>query len=164
MLLVVKRLKDLDFRGLMELYAEGNRENGEEQYPQFSAGQQLLRAEADFYSYLQDVFFRTPNAVYMIWIENGKYCSALRLEPYQDGLLLEALETHPEHRRQGYAAELIRAVFANLGTGKIYSHVHKKNVASLRTHVKCGFARILEHAIYADGSVLHNSCTMLAQF
>ena len=90
-----------------------------------------------------------------------RYVSAARLEPYRDGLLLEALETAPELRGRGYAAALLRNMLESApGTGPVYSHVDKKNAASLAVHRACGFRRILEHAVYADGSVLASACTL----
>ena len=83
----------------------------------------------------------------------------LRLEPYRDGLLLAALETHPQMRRKGYAVKLILEVMTYAKELSIYSHVSKKNIASLRTHEKCGFERIMEYAVYADGSVNDKSYT-----
>ena len=159
MLIVIKSLRELHFSQLMAVYDESNRENGEEFYPELPAGQQMLRAEQDFYQYLRECFFQTKGAVYAIWSEQGNYVSALRLEPYQDGLLLEALETAPNHRRKGFAAALIRAVLELPEISKVYAHVHKRNFASLRTHESCGFRRILEHAVYIDGSVRTDSCT-----
>ncbi|MBE6959508.1 MAG: GNAT family N-acetyltransferase [Ruminococcaceae bacterium] len=159
MVLWVSAMKDLSFGQLMAVYEESNRQNGQEFWPELPEGQQLLRAEQEFYQYLREVFFRTEGAVYAFWSENDRYVSALRLEPYQDGLLLEALETAPDHRRKGYAAALIRAVLEQRENIKIYAHIHKKNTPSLRTHESCGFRRILEHAVYIDGSVRSDSCT-----
>lgn len=161
MLQIIGNLKDLAFGELMAVYAEGNRENGEEFWPELSAGEQILRAEQDFYQYLREVFFRTKGAVYCIWLQKGHYVSALRLEPYKDGLLLEALETLPEARRQGHAKALIFAVLAQYKGQKIYSHVGKRNAASLNTHLACGFRRVSEQAVYADGSVNDRCCTLM---
>lgn len=160
MLLTFDKLKDLSFSGLMAVYEEGNKENGEEFWPDMEEGQRLLRAEQEFHQYLREIFFPTEGAVYCIWEERGHYVSALRLEPYRDGLLLEALETAPEERRKGYAAMLIRAVQQQYRGQKIYSHVHKRNFPSLKTHETCGFQRIAENAVYADGSVTDRSCTL----
>jgi GNAT superfamily N-acetyltransferase len=159
MLIVAKSLKDFSFSKLMEIYAEGNLENARELWPDEPAGRQLALAEEEFYLYLYQVFFRTEGACYLIWQVDGRYVSALRLEPYRDGLLLEALETAPEYRRQGFAAELVRAAQGYAAGTKIYSHVNKGNLASLRTHEKCGFERILESAVYIDGSADNKSCT-----
>lgn len=161
MLREFRSLRELPFGALMEVYAEGNAENGLDLWPDLSAGEQLLRAEQDFYQYLQQVFFRTAGAVYYGWEVNGKLCSALRLEPYRDGLLLEALETAPDHRRKGYAKMLVTAVLECTGGQRIYSHVGKKNIPSLRTHDACGFCCISQQAVYADGSVNDRCCTLL---
>lgn len=163
MLHTVKKMNELVFSSLMEVYEEGNRENGEELWPELPEGLQLLRAEQTFHQYLRECFFATPGAVYCLWLENGRYVSALRLEPYQDGLLLEALETAPDLRSRGYASSLIKAVLQQFGDQKIYSHVSKRNTASLRTHEKCGFHRIADHAVYADGSVMQNHVTFCSR-
>ncbi len=149
MLYVANSLKELDFRALMDIYEEGNAEKGD-----------ILQAEQDFYQYLRETFFVIPNAYYCLWQECGKFLSALRLEPYKDGLLLEALETHPMHRRMGYATKLMQAALRHVEQGKIYSHVHKDNVASLKTHEKCGFQIISDVARYIDGSVNDQSYTL----
>ena len=153
-------LKDVSFSQLMRVYEEGNRENAREFWPDLDENQALIRAEQEFYQYLKQVFFTTENARYCIWTEKGRYISALRLEPYRDGLLLEALETEPGERRKGYAAKLIRGVQEQLPGDKIYSHVSKRNLASLRTHERCGFRIIADNAVYADGSVTNRSYTL----
>lgn len=162
MLKIIRFLKELDFSQLMRVYEEGNRENGAEFYPHLPEGQQLIRAEQDFYAFLQE-FFRGPEAFYAVWTVDGNYAAALRMEPYRDGLLLEALETAPGLRRKGYARALInetKACLRTQGHRKIYSHVNKKNEASLAVHAACGFQRTLEHAVYIDGSVTQRCCTL----
>lgn len=159
MLILAKKLHQLNFQQLMDVYAEGNEENGEEMWPGLNREQMLLRAEQAFYEYLAEVFFPVDGAVYAIWEENGVYISALRLEPYEDGLLLEALETAPAERRKGYAERLIQAV-QDAFPQKIYSHVSKKNAPSLAVHKKCGFRQVLDYAKYIDGSVARNAVTL----
>lgn len=161
MLTVVRSLRHLRFSDLMTVYAEGNRENGEEFYHHLPPEEQILQAEQDFYAYLSDCFFRTAGAAYYIWSKNGRYVSALRLEPYQDGLLLEALETHPDYRGRGYAKALILAALAETECEKIYVHISRRNVPSIVAHTACGFQKILDHAVYADGSVNHYTDTYL---
>ncbi len=157
MLIIADALYKLDFTKLMAVYEEGNRENGEEFYPDLSPNEQLLRSEQDFYAYLQTDFFAQPGDLYCIWEENGSYVSALRLESYQDGLLLEALETRPECRRRGFAECLIRAVLDTLRPEKVYSHIGHRNTPSQAVHAACGFRKIADHARYVDGSV-NNRC------
>lgn len=149
----VNRLSELNFGKLMEVYEEGNRENGAELYPEEGPEQQLLFAEQNFYQFLQETFFKTPGAVYALWVENGRYISTLRLEPYRDGLLLEALETRPDRRRRGYATRLMAKVLADKGGQRIYSHILKGNIASVKTHERAGFRKILDYSVYVDGSV-----------
>lgn len=161
MLTVAKSLSQLRFSELMDVYVEGNRENGVDNYLQLPPEAQLLQAEQDFYAYLSQCFFPTPGAVYYTWSEKGRYVSALRLEPYRDGMLLEALETHPECRGRGYAKALLRAVLEQAEYEKIYVHISRRNGASIAVHTGCGFRKVLDHAVYADGSVLHSSDTYL---
>ena len=159
MLRLADKFHKLNFGHLMTVYEEGNLENAREFFAHLPEEQWLMQAEQAFYQYLTEVFFPTPGAVYAIWEENGEYVSALRLEPFGDGLLLEALETAPRHRRQGYGEKLMRAVSAEF-PGKIYSHISKRNAPSLAIHKKCGFVQVLDHARYIDGSIAHNAVTL----
>ena len=106
MLYLARSLSQLHFGSLMAVYADANRENGREAWPEEPEMRQIQLAEEEFYRYLSQVFFKTPGAICAVWEESGRYVSALRLEPYRDGLLLEALETAPEQRRKGFAAAL----------------------------------------------------------
>lgn len=156
-------MAELDTAQLMTVYAESNRENGECFFPDASPHEQMRRAEEEFLSYLREDFFQRKGAFYAVWVENGRYQSTLRMEPYKDGYLLEALETAPDSRGKGYAARLIDEALAYLKKAKcmaVYSHVGKKNAASLAVHSKCGFQRISESARYIDGTVTTSSCTL----
>lgn len=156
MLRIVYSLKELDFAALMAVYEEGNRENGAFFYPELTPGEALRRAEQDFYDYLKQDFFHADGSLYALWEVRGAYVSALRLEPYRDGYLLEALETAPDKRGKGYAKRLMGAflTFArDRGMLPIYSHVRKGNVPSQRVHSACGFTVYKDLAAYIDGSV-----------
>ena len=148
MLHIANSLGQIQFAQLMEVYLQGNQEK--------DGG--LLQAEQDFYQYLREDFFCVGQAYYAIWVVNGQYVSALRIEPYRDGVLLEALETAPHCRRRGYARSLMHEVLKR--EQKVYSHVAKDNTASLRVHEQCGFRRISEQAVYIDGSVNSRCCTL----
>ena len=163
MLRLAKNLSQLRFGSLMEIYVEANREHGQLLWPDEPEMRQLQLSEQDFYRYLSEDFFRTTGAVYAVWEADGRYVSALRLEPYRDGLLMEALETTPEQRRRGYAAALIQAVQEELrrqGSVRICSHVYKHNTPSLKTHEKCGFRPVADYAACVDGSVSRKMYTM----
>lgn len=167
MLRIAHSMSQFRFSELMTVYHEGNLENGVDRYPYLTVNEQLRYAEQDFYNYLSSVFFLQRASLYAIWEIDGAYKSALRLEPYSDGMLLCALETAPEARGKGYATELISAIQRYLrkqGSGKVYSHVSKRNAASLAVHKKCGFQIIKDSAVYSDGSVMHNSYTLTYRY
>ena len=158
---MARKIGEISFSNLMAVYEESNQHNGKEKWPEESPALQLLLAEQGFHQYLRECFFTTAGAVYAIWQQDGLYVSALRLEPYQDGLLLEALETVPDGRRKGHAKALIRSVRSMYPDDKIYAHVSKRNIASLRTHESCGFRKILDHAVFIDGSVMQSFVTLV---
>ena len=161
MLISADAFEKLDFAALMEIYIEGNVENGEYFWPEETPERQLVLAVEKFRSYLVDGFYGTKCGTYWIWEEDGRYISALRLEQHPDGLLMEALETRPDCRRMGYAKKLISAMLKQLPEGtRVYSHVHKKNGPSLETHRSCGFTKALDYSICSDGSVYDREVTM----
>ena len=161
MLICVRTFQELDFDALMQVYLEGNRENGEDLYPEETPERQLELALRDFENYLRHDFFSNKDARYWIWSEDGVYLSALRLEPYEDGLLLEALETHPEYRCSGYAKKLICAVMKQLPAGtRVYSNISKRNTPSLVTHRACGFYKLLDYSVDTDGEQYDHQVTM----
>lgn len=148
MLKLVYKMKDLPFGQLMQIYSE-----------EYDA-----EAQQDFYDYLRSCFFRTDGAVYALWLEGDQAVSALRLEPWKDGLLLTGLETAPDRRNCGYALCLLRAALQwqrERGNVRVYSHIHKQNSASIHLHEKCGFRRISDTAAYLDGSVDSRGATYL---
>ncbi len=157
----IDRLGNLQFGQLMMVYEESNRYNGEENYPYLSREEQLMAAEQDFYRYLE-VFFKEYDGFVLILSHGSRYLSALRAERYKDGYLLEALETLPDQRNKGYGEELVRALlaWANERNIPIYSHVSKSNFPSLSVHKKCGFHKVLDYAVYIDGSVNERAYTM----
>ena len=146
MLYLARSLSQLHFGSLMAVYADSNRENGREAWPEEPEMRQIQLAEEEFYRYLSQVFFKTPGAVYAVWKENGRYVSALRLEPYRDGLLLEALETAPEQRRKGFCRR------ADTGGNSASLREKRSSILmwtsetchSLKVHEKCGFRRVAD--------------------
>lgn len=155
MLTYAETFSALDFPMLMTVYGESNRENVQD-----GCAPDLPAVEADFRFYLEHDFFTRPGAKYALWSTADGYASALRLRPWEDGLLLEGLETAPAFRRHGYAARLIRRVCAD-HTLPLYAHVDKKNLPSLATFASCGFTRLLEYARYSpDEEALDHMCTL----
>lgn len=160
MLKLVKTMKELPLPQLMALYEESNRRIGAQHYPRQPGPRQLQLAEEDFRQYLSQVFFPTSGAVYALWLVEGIPVSALRLEPYRDGMLLEGLETAPNARRHGYATALLRQVQAQLPEKNLYSHVDKHNAPSLAVHKKAAFQILSYSATYIDGSVSTHALTL----
>ena len=142
MLLERTTLLEEDIPKLMAIYAEGNAENGAYFYPECSKVQGILRAEQDFIRFLREDFFSAPGNVLYVWQTGGQWVSALRLTKRESFWFLEALETKPELRRQGFGKTLLQAVCHRLeqqGPVVIRDHVRKTNEASLETHRAAGF-------------------------
>lgn len=144
MLLFFESADDLDLAQLSRIYKE-SLGNGSS-----------FKSTQDFYNYFQYDFFSISNTACAVWEENGEYISALRLEPYHGGLLITGIETLPEQRGNGIAGKLMRAVLEHLkstGIRRIYSHIHSKNIPSIRLHRDCGFSLAFDYAVFLDGSV-----------
>ena len=162
MLEIISSVSQLNTESLIAVYQESITASGREFFSNFSADAQLAKAEDDFLSYLRSDFFRASGAFYAVWLCDKTYCASLRMEPYKDGLLLEALETRPDLRRKGYAYRLMVAVLkyvVSLGYTRVYSHVNKRNAPSIRVHKKVGFQKISDAATYIDGTVTRHSYT-----
>ena len=162
MLKVFRSMAELPFGKLMDIYAQSNRERGE-QWPQESPDRQIALAEQEFYAYLRQCFYTRPGSRYFVWENQGKAVCALRCESYADGVLLTALETSPESRGMGYATRLLTAVLANLEQGKVYVHIHCNNQASIAVHSRCGFVRVKSGARMLDGSYSREHDTYIVE-
>lgn len=148
MLLRIDGYEALDARKLMDLYAEGNRENAEEFFPEDDPLNGVRKVEEGFLDFLRDDFLPKPGNTYWVLEQDGVYCSALRLtELPERRFYLEALETHPDLRRKGFAAKLLSEVIDALKAGGpfcICDCVGKRNTASVAAHKKAGFAIVSE--------------------
>lgn len=134
----------LDARKLMDVYGEGNEEKIDYFYPGAEdRAEALKKVEDGFLDYLRNDFFSRLGNAYWVLEEDGVWLSAVRLYPVREGLYyLEALETHPAHRRQGCAARLLRALIRELaahGPFRLCDCVGAHNLASRKTHEACGF-------------------------
>ena len=119
--------------------------------------QQIYSEECNSYFYEDTLDFLSENGcAYAVWCVNGDYVSAMRWQPYLDGFLIAGLETRPDARRRGYAQKLLCAAlrhFAADGKGMVYSHIDRRNQASINLHCNCGFAIFCDSARLLDGSV-----------
>ena len=143
-MLVIESFEQLDTRKLMDVYAESNEENIDYFFPDAEDRAEALRkVEQGFLDYLRGDFFTGSGRRYYILERDGQWLSALRLYPIRDGLYyLEALETHPAHRRQSCASRLLRALIGELkarGAFRLCDCVGRNNLPSRLCHERCGF-------------------------
>ena len=149
MLHIITTYADLDGPRLLAVYAESNLENTDYFFPDMAdKAMAVQKVEEGFLQFLRDEFFTGPGPGYYVLEEAGAWVSALRLSEVQPGLYyLEALETRPDHRRQGCGARLLRKVTDHLkikGPFRIADCVDKQNEPSIRTHLACGFKIVAE--------------------
>lgn len=165
-LLEIQDFAQVDGRKLMDVYAESNQENIDFFYPDTAdRAAALARIEEDFLAYIRDDFFSKEQNRYIVLERDGVWVSALRLYKLDAGeYYIEALETRPDRRRQGFGSRLLGLVLDRLkeaGSFRVRDDVNKKNTASLGTHEKCGFtvADSVGHDLL-DGSVDERSYSM----
>lgn len=144
MLVKVNELNDKEQRLLMDLYEDGNIKNASYFYPDIEdieVGKK--KVEENFIDYIKNEFLINDGNIYYVWEENGIWISAMRVYKINKKLYyIEALATHPKYRRQGFAEKLMSSVIEDLkvqGSFEMKSMTSKENIASQRTHEKCGF-------------------------
>lgn len=161
MLIIASSAREIDYAQLSFVYEESISINGKRQYPYLPENMQMIQAQQDFYSSIEQ-FFSEKSSQYAIWSLQGCYTAALRIEPYQEGYLIAGLETSPNARSKGCATTLLCEVLGFLSRNNIvniYSHIDKNNYASRKVHERCGFSCIMDHAVFLDGSVSHRALT-----
>lgn len=144
MLITIDAYKDIDAKKLMDIYSESNYENTDYFCPdEVDKTVAVKMVEDRFLDYLQNEFWAREGASYWVLEKDGVWISACRISKIQSGLYyLEALETRPDYRGNGYASLLLSEIVESLkktGAFRICDCVGKKNIASLRTHEKAGF-------------------------
>lgn len=149
MLLKITGGQALDERRLMDVYAESNLENTDFFCPEEPDKEAAVRmVESGFLDFLKKEFFKEPEAICWVLEEDGVWVSALRICRIPEGpYYLEALETRPDRRRQGYGVRLLSEVLDAMkaeGPFRLCDCVGKKNTASLKAHEKCGFQIVSE--------------------
>ena len=144
MLLTFKDMTKEDmYRMVHSVYAEASYEIAKEKHPEMQDLSKTIREEEYYFveKFLGKFMSKNENTYY-VWKVDGEWVSALRLTKLDGFYFMEALETVPEHRKRGYASDLIKAVIQKLEDKEnvvIRSNVRKTNTASLETHQKCGF-------------------------
>lgn len=165
MLLAIGTPEELDIPKILAIYRGSSMENCQGMYPAETAAASLEQYEAGYAAYMREEFFAKPGRLWMVETADGLWASALRLLPLEepDTWMIEALETHPDHRRQGHAARLLTDTIQYLeqtcGEVTLLSGVGKRNTASLQTHLRGGFVREKE-TWTEDGETTDRRCTM----
>ena len=132
MLHKIEQYCDLNERMLMDIYSESNFENTDYFFPDEENKELAVqKVETGFLDFLKNEFFLQNEAAYWIFEENGVWYSALRTCKVPNGpYYLEALETRPDFRGEGYASLLLSNVLDALkenGPFRICDCVSKKN-------------------------------------
>lgn len=162
MLQIITESRNLDFFLLTKVYQQSNDEKASQMNHKLSNNERALLVQQDFIDYMH-AFFCQSGSFVAVWVEDGEYCAAARVEPFEDGFLLNGLETSPDYRNRGIGTNLLQSIVSYVqekNLKPLYSHVSKSNHPSLRVHDKCGFVRIKDCARYIDGSVYWSSCTL----
>ena len=165
MLLVLQSPEELDVPKLLAIYRESVLENCQRMFPAETFDKSLEQYETGYAAFMREEFFAQPGHFWMVETADELWASALRLLPLEEAStwMIEALETHPDHRRKGYGAQLladtIRFMEETHGSITLLSGVGKRNTASLQTHLRCGFVREKE-TWTEDGETNDCQCTM----
>ena len=159
MLRLITSVNQLCYGQIMDVYIQLNTKKAAD-YSRKDANAALITAEQDMYDYLKHSFFKKKGSYLAVWEYDGKYVSAVRVEPFEDGWLITALETAPECRRRGFGKRLLMGVLDGI-CEPVYSHVHKDNVASLALHKGCGFRVISDFGFLLDGRLSNEHYTLM---
>ncbi len=160
MLKIIRCIGEADLQQLFDIYEQSYADDFTDRYGAVPSGA-MLTAQQDFYDYLRSFLYEDGNFC-AVWVVDGRYCCALRLERYRDGFLLTGLETAAYLRQKGYASKLMRSAIEYCESNAllpIYSHIANSNIASIKTHMNNGFKVISDCAVFLDGSVNHRSKT-----
>lgn len=170
MLIEIKELSDRDAISLMAVYKESNKKNISYFFPEIQDEKQGLNMiEEEYTKWLRDDFLKSKNTFCYVWIENDLWVSSLRLHCIDSKIyFIEALETHPEYRKKGYAEKLINGIIDRLkenGDFEIHSYTSITNIASQKTHKRCGFLILDEKPFdYINREYVENSVGFLYKY
>ncbi len=151
MLTYISDIKNLPFFEICHVYGQSLERSTSEGFWQEKHG---------LYHELQS-FITERKGILALWRTEQGIESILRMEKYNDGYLIQSLETCPESRRKGFAFCLMTAVLEDCPSGTLlYSHVKKNNIASMHLHLKCGFQILTDMARLLDGTVSNRYATL----
>ena len=155
MLLAIRSISGVDSMGIQAVYAQTIQRIAQERYGKQRKNTAISLAKEQILEDLRN-FFSQKYATLYVWIPEGIPVAALRIEQFDDGLLLSCLETAPDARGKGHATDLVRHTLRDLaekGYSRVYSHIAHGNIASYRVHEVNGFRIIKNSARLLDGTV-----------
>lgn len=159
MIKVVKDYKDMDFNKFFEIYKNISKKDLKDYYPRLGFEEGIKEYKIEYSDFIKE-FLKSPNNSVVINIKEDIYFSAFRLitlNKEESEFYLEALETHNDYFNKGHATELISETLKLLSYDKkikIGSAIKKTNIASLRTHEKCGFKIYKDYAVFEDEGII----------
>ena len=147
MLLKIRELLDSDTTSLMDIYQESSKNNVSYFFPEIiDIEEGIKKANKAYLEYIRNDFLKRNNTCYYIWKDNGIWVSAMRL----------------------YKIKLISSVIEELkqdGDFEMRSYVNINNVASRRTHIKCGFEESSESVFdYANNEWVNDAILLIYRF
>ena len=91
MLHTITKIKDIDERKFLDIYAEGNAENAEELYPEYEPAEALAKAEASFREFLLEC-----QRAFINQLDPDARFSLRSFGPYGKTIGLSAEDTDPK--------------------------------------------------------------------
>lgn len=155
MLVVVGTVDDDVVSRLFDVYAESMADLS----TSFSSKRDM---HASYREFLEG-FVSDPGHLVLVEEDGGVWKSGLRAVSFGDGRwFVEAVETDPDARRQGYGRLLLIHAsehLRSLGAQEITCCIYESNVASRRLHAGCGFSATSESPVNPWGE-LEEGCLL----
>ena len=163
MVSVIDEIDKLDFLKICDVYKDDLERKRKIRHRLIAKSEGATLVKQEYLRYLEDVFFGQYNGKLFVYQDYDRYLSAVCIEPFKDGLLLDSLVTVPEARRRGYAKKLIDYALDYCKTRPVYAHIHYNNKASRLLHEKIGFSLLCEYAHMLDGSIRNDHFTYIVK-
>ncbi len=149
MLEQITHVNEQVIEGLFQIYAESMSDLEAD----FTDKAEMKKSYASFLK----GFIEKPNQLVLIEKIDGKWVSGLRVIEEKPGKwFVEAVETAPAYRNNGYGKKLLLDTIAflkNKNADRIECTIAKDNTASIKVHSACGFQKTNESPINCWGEL-----------
>lgn len=169
MLKIIESMTEREVEKLLYVYSESNLEIMEDNYlrKHHSRDEAMNALVKDYKEFLSD-FIIQDNQLICVWEESSCYTTGLRLIDVGNGIwFIEALETAPNDRNNGYAKLLITDVIAyvqNCNAQELACLINRNNKVSQVTHKSCGFIQTNLPPINWDKEIDKHSIKFVYKF